>query len=510
MNLPREIELKLQLPAGAAEVLPRVAPLSEVPARTTRLDATYFDTADRLLQRHAMALRLRRAGRQWVQTLKTADSARGGLSSRPEWESPAKLRRGKPQVDLSLLKDTPLPALLAKHALSSLQPAFRSRFTRTVWLVSFRKSRVEVAMDRGNLEAQRDGRRMTEPIAELELELKSGRAEDLLLLALQLAGRGRRALGLVPLVRSKAERGYRLADATAAAPTKAAARGFVQSLDRKMSSGTALRAIISHGLEVLLANTEAVGDLYDPEYLHQARVALRRMRSALRLLDRKRADFPPALADELRWAGQLLGNARDWDVFASQTLPAFIAGAQQAIGTGARALQDRARQRCDAAHRVLAAGLASARYAQLVLRLHAWTLTTPARGRSLEQLAPRALRRASARLLAAARFFAALSPERRHRVRILAKRLRYALDFLAVALPRSATEGYVAALSDLQDVLGELNDAAAARAALRKITRSGSILESSERWLSVREQIKGQEAEAGLLALAETSAPWSE
>jgi len=309
-------------------------------------------------------------------------------------------------------------------------------------------------------------------------------------------------------VRSKAERGYRLAGAAATAPTKAAARGFVDALDPKMSSGAALRAIIAHGLDVLLANTDALRDLYDPEYVHQARVALRRMRSALRLFDRKQEDFPPALADELRSAGWLLGNARDWDVFADQTLPTFIAGAQQEIGPNARALLDRARQRRDAARSVAAAGLASVRYAQLVLRLHAWTLTPPPHGRTLAQLARRKLRKASARLLAAARFFAALSPPRRHRVRILAKRLRYALDFLAVALPKSTTERYVAALSELQDVLGELNDAAVARSALRKITRSSSTREIAEGWLSVREQVKAREAEARLLALAETPPPW--
>jgi triphosphatase len=511
MSPPREIELKLQLPEGAAEALPLVAPLSELPGRTTRLDATYFDTTDRLLQRHAMALRLRRAGRQWVQTLKLADAARGGLTSRPEWETPVKPRRGKPPIDMKLLRDSPLPSLLTKHAASGpLHPAFRSKFVRTAWLVTFKKSRIEVAMDRGLLEAKRDGRRVTEPIAELELELKEGRAEDLLLLALQLAGRGKRALAIVPLVRSKAARGYRLAGAPAAAPTKAGARGFVESLSPKMSSGAALRAIIAHGLDVLLANTDALRDLHDPEYVHQARVALRRMRSALRLFDRKSADFPPALADDLRWAGRLLGNARDWDVFAGETLPAFVTGAQQELGPNAHALTERSQQRCEAARGAAATGLDSARYAQLVLRVQAWTLTPPPDGRSLEQLAPRALRKASARLLDAARFFAALSPERRHRVRILAKRLRYALDFLSVALPKSATDPYLAALSNLQDVLGELNDAAVARAALRKITRSGPILEVAERWLAAREQIKGHEAEAGLLALAETAPPWDQ
>ncbi len=80
------------------------------------------------------------------------------------------------------------------------------------------------------------------------------------------------------------------------------------------SAGTALRVIMAHGLSVLLANTEAMQRSPDDEYIHQARVALRRMRSALRLLDRKHDDFPQALAEELRWVGTVLGAARDADV----------------------------------------------------------------------------------------------------------------------------------------------------------------------------------------------------
>ncbi|HSQ09292.1 MAG TPA: CYTH domain-containing protein, partial [Burkholderiaceae bacterium] len=145
-----EIELKLHLPDGAIEALLLNPLLKDSPPRTTRLDATYFDTADRLLQQHGMALRLRRSGRQWLQTLKAVGTARGGLSARLEWEFPAKLIRGAPRIDLALLNDSPLPALLSRHKKSgSLQPVFKVRVTRTLWDVSYKRSRFEVAMDRG-------------------------------------------------------------------------------------------------------------------------------------------------------------------------------------------------------------------------------------------------------------------------------------------------------------------------------------------------------------------------
>ena len=506
-----ETELKLHLPEGAAEFLPRVPTLTDLRPRTARLHAIYFDTADGLLQRQCMALRLRRTGRQWVQTLKAADASTGGLSTRPEWESPARVVRGQPRIDLKTLQHTPLPRLLARHAPGNpLRPVFATRVVRTVWNVTFKGSRIEVAMDRGRIESQREGHRVIEPISELELELLEGRVEDLIALALRFASRGSDALALVPLTASKAERGYRLAAGLAPPPTKASASGFVDRLKADMTAGAALRAIIAQGLSVLLANTGALRDGHDPEYVHQARVALRRMRSAVRLLDRRHADFPVALANDLRWAGRLLRDARDWDVLAGDTLPAFAAAASPELGPQAQRLLDRARTRRDAARSAASAALATHRFARLALRLQAWTLTPPPAGRTLARLAPQMIGKAHARLFSAAQFFAALLPERRHRVRILAKRLRYGLDVFSVSLPPKPTERYIAALSGMQDVLGELNDSVVARSVLSEISDSDAVHAAATQWALARERDRVREAEVRLLALLEAGRPWKD
>jgi triphosphatase len=509
MDSPRETELKLRLPAGADAVLRRAAALRSAAPRTLQLDATYFDTPTRLLQENGMALRLRRVGRDWVQTLKVAATVTGGLSARPEWEAPATLRRGVPRIDLLQLGDTPLPALLAQHhATRKLAPVFHTRFARTLWVVDFRSSRIEVALDRGCIEATVGRTQAREPIAELELELKEGRAEDLLALALRLVGRGSHGLALVPMVRSKAERGHRLASGAAPRPTKASARGFVEHLAPDMPSGAALRALMAHGLSVLLANTEALHNGRDPEFVHQARVALRRMRSALRLLDRKHSDFPEYLANELRWVGQTLGAARDWDVLVESTLPAMVAATPSALHARMRTLHRSALRRRDQEHRKAVAALSSARFARLALSLQAWTMTPAPKGGRLARRAPKVLARAHAQLFAAARQFAELSPERRHRARILAKRLRYALDVMSVALPAEATERYVKALAELQDVLGALNDAAVARSSLKAASRHEPVLEFVDDWLERRELNTAHAAERRLLLLSETPLPW--
>ncbi len=507
--MPREIELKLFLPDDAEATLAAAPLLREVKPRRVQLDATYFDTPDRLLQKHGMALRLRRAGRQWVQTLKAAESARGGLSARPEWESPARLVRGTPRIDFTKLAETPLPALLARHrAQAKLQPLFRVRVRRTLWEIEFRESRIEVATDRGHIEAECHGRRVSVPVAEIELELKDGRPEDLTAAALRLTGRGTNGLALVPMLSGKAERGYRLVSGKPVPPTKAAARGFVAALEGDMTSGAALRAIVAHGLDVLLANTAALRDVHAPEYVHQARVALRRMRSAVRLLDRKHDDFPAPLATELRWAARLLGAARDWDVLVTQTLPKLFATAPRELRGEVKATLARAQARRDAARADILAVLGTARFARLALRLQAWNMTPPPIGRTLRRLAPRALGKAHRRLFDAAQFFAALSPERRHRVRIFAKRMRYALDVLSVALPRDATERYIAALAELQDVLGDLNDAAVAQIRLRDLTGSDMTLDLAQQRAEARAQTAVGEVEVRLLKLLETRPPW--
>lgn len=521
-----ETELKLLLTDAAVAALPLAAPLRDLPRRVVRLDATYFDTADCLLQRNGMALRLRRAGRQWTQTLKaeglaaprdgndaasaTPPAAVGGLSARAEWEWPILLRDGKQRIERARLRATPAGALLrANPKADPLRAVFRVRVRRTVWDVSFRASRIEVALDEGYI-AARPGRRGAVPVAELELELKQGRAADLTALALRIAGRGRDALALVPGTRGKAERGYRLASGAPAPPVKAAARGFVAALQPAMTVGAALRAIVAHGLHVLLANTEALRSAHDAEYVHQARVALRRMRSSLRQLDAGQHGFPARLARELQWIARVLGEARDGDVLVDHTLPLLTKDVPPDLRVAAASMLAHARLRRDAALDRARAALATPRFARCALELQAWVLTSPdASARTtLAKAAPRVLDRAHRRLFEAAQFFAALPPERRHRVRILAKRLRYALDILSVALPAAAVKPYSDALAGLQDVLGELNDAAVVISEVPRFTASRELLDHAQQWHAAHERPLLFDAEARLLALMESERPW--
>jgi inorganic triphosphatase YgiF len=509
-DTPREIELKLALPPGA---LPALRRRLAQHGRATRelLQTVYFDTEDRLLARHGMALRLRKAGTRWLQTLKSG-GARGAFSARGEWETPTTGGR----LSLARLRASPLPALLAAHGKPALRPQFSTRFTREARVIAIDKATIEVALDRGEIVAGRGRATRRLPLLELELELKSGPPAALFALARRLAGEGEAALALLPFSESKAARGDRLLNGAAPAPLKANARAFAAALSASEPLDAALRHVIAQGTEILLANTQAIdaatvdaAGLPDPEFVHQARVALRRMRSAIRLLRRYSA-FPAPLKDELKWIGSVLGAARDADVLVTQTLPHLGESLAPASARRLPPLARAAQQQRRSAHAAMKTALASTRFAALALALLAWSAEPPDDASpALRKRAPRLLDRAQQRLAEAARFFAALTPTRRHEVRILAKRLRYALDLFAVALPARPTEAYGERLAALQDLLGALNDGEVARTAIAALGADAALKRAVGRQLAVRERDLLREAEAALAALQAAPRPWA-
>ena len=314
----------------------------------------------------------------------------------------------------------------------------------------------------------------------------------------------------MPLTASKAERGYRLAadERRRADEGRGARLRGDAHWPRDMSAGAALRAIMAHGSDGAAGQHRAMTQRSDVEYVHQARVALRRMRSALRCsiagtrIFRERS-WTNCAGRDRRWE-----HRADWDVLVEQTLPTLAGAAGIDAATLAPVLAD-ANAKRDAARADALAAAATPRYAQLALRLQSWTLTPAAKGPSLEKLAARKLDRARRRLLQAASFFAALSPERRHQVRIKAKRLRYALDVMSVSLPNAASERYSETVADLQDVLGELNDIAVAKTKLSALAGRQPIATTLLEWSARREQKLLMDAEVRMLALSESKVPWN-
>ena len=205
----KETEIKLRVSPQVLAVL-RDHPLLNARLagewQTGTLYNQYYDTADRELAAARVALRVRRDGELFIQTLKSKGQSVAGLSERNEWDWSV----GTAALDLTLLDDNCWPSSLADIDKRLLQPIFTTDFQRTKALLRWQRNdetvEVEVALDQGVVAA--DGR--DEPICELELELRSGPAAALLELAVRLAA----DVALMPCDISKAERGYRLYDPT--------------------------------------------------------------------------------------------------------------------------------------------------------------------------------------------------------------------------------------------------------------------------------------------------------
>jgi triphosphatase len=210
-----EIEIKLACGAHHVKALLKHPVLSNpasdtAPSRDKLLNL-YFDTADFQLRRRKMALRLRRFGYHWLQTLKASGERSGdrkdGVAIRKEWEMPV----AGPALELGKLRDTPLrEALAAIGSPALLKPIFRVEFVRESWTVRpFPRYApdfvAEIAFDHGKIHS---GDKI-DRISEIELELKGGHIRELEYLAHVLM----RDLKVKEEPRSKARRGYAMLQA---------------------------------------------------------------------------------------------------------------------------------------------------------------------------------------------------------------------------------------------------------------------------------------------------------
>ena len=444
-----EVELKLELDpadAGAAIASPLFGS-GERPAN--HLDTVYFDTADRSLRANGLSLRVRRIGDRRVLTVKAEGSAVAGLFARPEWER---------DVD-----DTPptladLPDELAALGLSGeLEPVFRVDVERTTIDAGIAGTRIELSIDRGELH---HGDRSLS-LCELEMEIKDGDAAPLFGLARDLDAQVPVRLGVL----SKSERGYRLADRNHG-PVK----GEAPVLARDIDAAEAFRRIAGPCIRQYRLNEDLLrGGARSTGALHQARIGLRRLRSALSLFRPVVADARvEALAGELRWLAGQLGEARDIDVLIGRTEPSE--------------LLDRLHEARDAAYARIEAMLASPRPRALMLDLAEWIEcgvwrsspeTQAARELPVGDFAATSLAHARKRLQRRGRGLAKVDDEQRHEARIAAKKLRYASEFFtSLYTPRRKVrehKAFIDTLERLQKRLGELNDDAAGVATLERL-----------------------------------------
>ena len=351
---PTELELKLDASPSDIGLLKAVAlpQLTARPPTTQHLVSVYFDTPKLALRKGGFSLRLRFDGDRRIQTIKASRGVGVGLFDRGEWETEVQ----GDGVDLDAVRATPLHAVLLQDR-HPLAPVFETVIDRTVWRLSQGSSVVEVALDEGRVVA---GDR-TSPIAEVELELKHGSPSDLFALLHGLGEARALRLGVV----AKSERGYALLHGK----TPACFKAEPVALTPDMNVGQAFQAIVRACIRQFRLNEPLLSPAA-PEPLHQARVAMRRLRSALSLFKAVVADPQmERLKERLRDVSVDLGTARNLDVYLADVVRPETEHTGDPGGAAFAAQMER--QRVEAYAR-LAATLGAPAFRILMLDLLEW------------------------------------------------------------------------------------------------------------------------------------------
>lgn len=445
-----ELELKLDIAPGDAYLLASSGILLPAPDDVAHLRSVYFDTPSLALEAAGFSLRIRSSEAGRVQTVKSGGSSAAGLFSRREWERATKSE--KPDIG----DFPPLQAIL-KKAGERLMPVFEISVQRSLWTIEQNSAVLEVVLDNGEVIA---GDRRS-PFCELEIECKQGSAHDIFDLACRLDEQVPVHIGVM----SKAGRGYRLIGPLQRGPYKA----VPIQLDADMMAAEAFQRIVRECIRQFRLNEPLIVSDCDPEALHQARVALRRLRSALLL-------FRPMLRDrqsreiarQLRWLVRQLGPARDIDVLL--------------LHASSSEVLDKLTQARKAAYETVVEALRSRQSRLLMLSLSEWAAAgdwiersgnSAAAAGPIGQFASSAVARRVAKLNKQAKAITGEDDHARHEVRKSAKKLRYGIEFLADLYSGGGVakdyKRFLEALEALQDDLGLLNDIAMMPSLLEQI-----------------------------------------
>lgn len=456
-----EIELKFMLdePAAAIWKRARKAGLVSGPVRTRALRSIYWDTPDHALSKAGIALRLRRDGRRWIQTVKAGRKALAGLQQVTEIETDAPGGR----LHLDAIADERLRDVILKAIGDAvLAPVCETSMRRATANVTLDGVVVaELALDVGTIAANGQ----SAELGEIELELLGGEPRLLFDVVHALFPDG----GLRFSRLSKAARGFLLAKEGIIEPPFSPRNAKEVKLHASMTIEAAVREILRECVDQIAANVEVVRALDAAEGPHQLRIGLRRLRSMLGIFGAiAESDTLRRLDGEARWLAREVGDVRDLDVAKDEIVAAEAdrhpdepALRSLATGLDEQAVSSRA---------VLRGTLDSARAQALVLDLvkfvetRGW-LVAGELAQTVRLATPVALVASSAldkcwkKVGKRARKLDQLDTEQRHDLRKELKKLRYAIEFFSSLYDDKRVKPMVRRLKNLQNVFGALNDA---------------------------------------------------
>lgn len=447
--------------------------------KTRTVGRIHYDTRNLLLRSHGVILSLTHHSDGKIEYRVDREIGKSNPTKSYKHTIAANGHDGSVKVPKSVVKHLPakIQALLGKEH-GALLPIFGMQYVRDTWSLLLPGSK-EVALNFDFGEVRRDAARSV--ICEINLNGK----QDALAVMLSFAQQLQLSLPLRINTGGKTCLGFALYQKQ----TPPVVHTTRVALPKDSTLRQGMGAIIDSCLSQIHGNEQGLlfGD--DPEHVHQMRVGIRRLRAAIGLL-KPGARIDTSLAQELAWLAQELGAARDWDV-----LCATIANVASKFPNeiGLTRLRAAAMEVASERRRRAALAVGSARYTGLLLGISVWRYKFGCGVESDKSLKPgskywdKSLSKFASNLLARSRRSLEQQSSRLdeknaqslHRLRIAAKKTRYAHEFLASVAEHGADARYIKALAAVQDILGRINDATVAHALLRALEQTHTQLVSS-------------------------------
>ncbi|MCO8108847.1 CYTH and CHAD domain-containing protein [Acinetobacter indicus] len=488
-----EIELKFQVPVHQRRAFEKA--IAKKKAVPMQLWAKYYDSPEQQLAQHAIALRQRLEGQRWCQTLKAP-----GQHHFERFELELALGPDEPeQLDLSLYQEHKQAQTLLKQALelkkadlknTGLELQFETDVQRLIVLEQVKDSAIELAFDQGEVRtptAQSD-------IYEVEFELKHGDVSNLIDFVQPWVKRYQLWLD----VRSKSQRGQMLKNQQDILPVQ---HQTPFSLDKHDSSSHALAKIVSNCLTHLLPNATAIADNhYQSGHVHQARVAIRRLRSALKIFGHWSEQVQPEWQAQLAELFRQLGSTRDRDALSESLMPRLAeAGSPLAELPASSESSDE----IDALFR-------APETVRLLLELLQFSQCTAQEDdQSLKKQVRKQLAKMHRQICQDAVQFEHLDSEQKHRTRKRVKRLRYSVEFIASLFEADAVKQYLKALKPAQESLGQFNDLVVAEALFQHEVQQNPQAWFVLGWIAAEQKHVLAEAQQHLLEFTRSKTFWS-
>ena len=455
-----EIELKFQIPSESKAPLERF--IKSKGGASKRLRAKYFDTDTRLLARANIALRLRKEGQVWYQTLKVAPQAAAVMRH----EDTVRLITPPgtdPVMDTSRHSASDQWAKFDKtlrhDAARELKPLYETDLKRLSVDLRTRRGLVNYAIDTGSIS---NTEKETDPLLlaighsvdplklsvnEIELELVSGSNMALIEAGTRLV----RDYGVWLDVRTKSMRGDSLAKAKLImSPAKAQSVKITNDMSLEEFFDTVRKECVRHAL--VNASQLASEEGFLPEHIHQLRVALRRLRTALKLFSRVQKFELQTWSDQAKFLAAQLGKNRDIDVMSESIWPelrkinAPLVEFSAHEGVQSPALIVRERKIQSWFLELIGRDLQSPEKTTQQNTQPHWSAILPVIIKWQKKCAKHA------------KNFASLTVEERHELRKKMTRLRYSLEFIEKECKTSKFQQFSKVLARAQNELGTYND----------------------------------------------------